>query len=116
MNTLKVSAFKALCKQHWPSIMDVEFVCPQCRTVQTGNDLVEVGAGSDAEEVNAYLGFSCLGRWDVERGCNWTLGGFFPTHKLELIADDDESKKRPCFELNLATAVMEAALNDKATV
>ena len=104
METLKSSEFRELCKQHWPDIMSVEFICPSCKKVQTGNDLISVGAGKDLEEVNGYLGFSCLGRWNKDRGCDWTLGGLFHIHELEIISDEDETKKRPCFKLNLPQA------------
>ena len=97
---IKHSEFTQLCKKHWPSIMEVEFTCPHFKTVQTGNDLVKAGAGKDFNEVQGYIGFSCIGRFDETKGCNWTLGGLFGIHKLEIVDDNDSTKTRMCFEIN----------------
>jgi hypothetical protein len=80
--------------------------CPICGTVQSAADLIKAGAGATFEEVEKYLGFSCVGRltnapeWKKGdapgRGCNWTLGGLFRLHKLEVI--DEDGKHHPRFE------------------
>jgi len=73
-----------------------KFVCPICKTEQTAADLV--AAGVDRKEVENYIGFSCIGRWTNAgpckkadkpgKGCDWTLGGLFQLHELEIITDD----------------------------
>lgn len=84
---------------------DFALVCPMCRTVQTGQDLIDAGAGATFDEVEKYLGFSCIGRFTgaptprIEpdgKPCNWTLGGLFQTHELEILADDGTTS--PIFE------------------
>lgn len=80
--------------------------CPICGTVQSAHDLIAAGAGKDFEEVEKYLGFSCVGRFTNEgphekgtppgKGCNWTLGGLFRIHKLEVVTED--GKHHPRFE------------------
>ena len=85
----------------------IAMVCPMCGTVQSGQDLIDSGAGEDLESVNKYLGFSCVGRWTHQKsppktpgtqiGCNWTLGGLFKMHKLEVINPDGNISPR--FEL-----------------
>ncbi len=65
-------------------IMGALFECPRCKLAQSGNDLVRVGAGKDLEEINGFLGFSCIGRWAEDEGCDWTLGGLFQVHGLEI--------------------------------
>lgn len=84
---------------------DLAFVCPMCGTVQSARDLIEVGAGKTFDEVEKYLAFSCVGRWTGAgapraepdgKPCNWTLGGLFTTHKLEVVTEDGE--KHPRFE------------------
>lgn len=85
---------------------DLAFKCPMCETVQTAHDLIEAGAGGTFEEVEKYLGFSCVGRW-TDAGpprntpdgqpCNWTLGGLFSLHKLEVINKD--GRHHPRFEV-----------------
>ncbi len=83
---------------------DLALVCPMCGTVQSARDLMAAGAGSTFEEVEKYLGFSCVGRFTGEgsprkvrdgKPCNWTLGGLFSTHKLEVI--DGEGRAHPRF-------------------
>lgn len=101
MEQLTLSQFREKLKEHWPDMMSVEFICPSCKTVQTGNDLVAAGAGNNFEEIQGYIGFSCIGRFDKEKGCDWTLGGLFQIHELEIIADEDPTIVRPCFEINL---------------
>lgn len=82
---------------------DMAFVCPMCGTVQSARDLVLAGAGKDFDDVERYLGFSCVGRWTGAGGprrkpdgkpCNWTLGGFLPVHKLEVVTPDGVSHPR----------------------
>ena len=78
-----------------------------CGTIQSAFDLVKAGAGKDFDEVEKYLGFSCIGRWTHHKpppkkrgtqvGCNWTLGGLFQTH--ELVVETPDAKQHPRFEL-----------------
>lgn len=81
------------------------FVCPMCHTLQSAHSLIRAGVGKTFEEVENKIGFSCIGRFTgqgtpgtgkPEMGCNWTLGGLFRTHKLEV---EFEGKQCPHFEL-----------------
>jgi hypothetical protein len=112
MKTMTVKEFQeALKAQGAPSMSQTCVVCPMCGTVQCGDDLIAAGAGKTFEDIEKYLGYSCVGRfthqgdkgiaaknagkkWD--RGCNWTLGGLFKTHELEVITPDGQ--KHPHFE------------------
>lgn len=85
---------------------DFAFRCPMCGTVQSAADLIAAGAGADFEAVERYLAFSCIGRFTDAgshkkgeapgRGCDWTLGGLFQLHKLQVI--DEEGNPHPRFE------------------
>lgn len=84
---------------------DLALICPMCGTVQSAKDLIAAGAGASFEDVEPYLGFSCVGRFTCApsprkqpdgQACNWTLGGFFSTHKLEVVTPDGRS--HPNFE------------------
>lgn len=75
----------------------VAFKCPHCGTVQNATDLIEAGAGSTFDEVEKYLGFSCVGRFVDGKGCDWTLGGLFQIHELEVLTPD--GNKHPLFTL-----------------
>lgn len=65
---------------------DVKFVCPSCGTEQSMNDLIE--AGVDPDKATNYVAFSCIGRFDESKGCNWTLGGLFQIHEVEVETPD----------------------------
>ena len=74
---------------------DWKFICPRCKTPQSAADLV--AAGVDKEKVNNYIGFSCIGRWDKNKGCDWTLGGLLNIHQLEI--EDSAGKMHPHFDI-----------------
>jgi len=85
--------------------MDLAFVCPMCGTVQSGRDLMAAGAGETFAEIERHLGYSCVGRWTEAEAprkepdgkpCNWTLGGLFKLHTLEVITADGQH--HPSFE------------------
>lgn len=67
---------------------DLEFICPKCGTTQTAQDLIDAGAGENFEDVATKIAFSCVGRYDEEVDCDWTLGGLLQIHELEVIAED----------------------------
>lgn len=83
------------------------FKCPMCGTIQSAADLIRAGVSPD--DVGKYIGFSCVGRWTDAgphkrrnkpgRGCDWTLGGLFKIHKLEVVIPDDKGTIIPQFEL-----------------
>lgn len=107
MKTMTIEGYHAALKaQGTKDRAELVMICPMCGTPQTGNDLIRAGAGKTFDDVEKYLGFSCVGRWTgagsprkVPDGkpCNWTLGGLFSTHKLEVITPDGE--KHPRFEV-----------------
>lgn len=89
------------------------FVCPICGTPQSMASLIR--AGAPPEKVGKYIGFSCEGRFTdvgpwpgaklmtakakarrLQRGCDFTLGGLFSLHKIEVITDKG---LQPFFEI-----------------
>ena len=107
MRTITLAQFHAEMKaQGVKRIEDVAFVCPCCKTVQSATNLIAARAGSSMDEVEKYLGFSCVGRFTGAKSprkepdgnpCNWTLGGLFALHELEVVTED--GKHHPRFEL-----------------
>lgn len=106
METMTVEQFRTAIKEQGVSQRElVCFVCPMCGTVQNGADLIAAGAGSKMDDVENHLEFSCLGRFSHRLppyktkgkaiGCNWTLGGLFSLHTLEVI--DDSGNRHPHF-------------------
>lgn len=83
------------------------FRCVVCGTIQSGASLIRAGVGKNFDEVEKCLGFSCVGRFTNAgphkksaapgRGCDWTLGGLFTIHKLEILTPD--GKAHALFEL-----------------
>lgn len=106
MRTQTLDEFLAELKAQGVAKVDLAFKCPACGTIQSARDLIEAGAGADFDAVEGYLGFSCIGRFthlrppprplpdDYNGGCNWTLGGLFPIHKLEVVTADGKHHKR----------------------
>ena len=99
----------------------IAFRCVVCGTVQS---LASFARHTElkGEEVERYLGFSCIGRFtnagpwvppprskraarqarEYERrrqtpGCDWTLGGLFQVHRMVVVTPD--GKEHPSFEL-----------------
>ena len=65
---------------------DWELICPACGTVQKPKDFLDMGMSK--EESVPYVGFSCIGRFEKStKGCDWTLGGLFQIHELEIVTD-----------------------------
>lgn len=93
-------------QEHGLDPLKLVVICPMCKTLQSAADLIKAGAGKTFDEVEKYLGFSCIGRFthnlppsDVrgaQRGCDWTLGGLFQCHTLEVVTPDGQ--KHPRFE------------------
>lgn len=105
MRKITVDQFHAELKAQGVERRDLAFKCPMCGTVQSARDLIAAGAGKDFDEVEKYLAFSCVGRWTGAPGprmhpdgkpCDWTLGGLFSMHRLEVVTED--GKAHPRFE------------------
>ncbi len=107
MKTMTLDEFKHALKSQGVTIEHVALKCPMCGTVQSASSLMRAGAGSSLDEVEKYLGFSCVGRFlgagehkalnKPGKGCDWTLGGLFKLHKLEVLTPD--GKRHPRFEV-----------------
>ena len=107
MKAMTLAKFHAALKaQGVPSHLDSAFICPMCHVVQSARDLISAGAGKTMDDVERFVGFSCVGRFLDAPGprrqpdgkpCNWTLGGFFQLHDLEVITED--GKRHPRFAL-----------------
>jgi hypothetical protein len=103
MRTITLEQFHAELKAQGVPKMHLAFRCPICHTIQSAHDLIAAGAGKTFDEVQGYLGFSCVGRFTKAgpfdpkgknnkpgNGCDWTLGGLLHLH--ELTVTDGEQK------------------------
>ncbi|MDP1530285.1 MAG: VVA0879 family protein [Rhodoferax sp.] len=117
MKTMTVTEFHGALIAQGVKREDLALICPMCQTVQSATDLIAAGAGSNFDEVEKYLGFSCVGRFtgagtprkDPDgAACNWTLGGLFALHKLEVVTED--GKRHPRFEPATPDQAMQHAL------
>ncbi|MDE2101110.1 MAG: hypothetical protein KGL39_27935 [Patescibacteria group bacterium] len=106
---------------------DWRFVCPACGTVQSVQQYLD--AGLSKERVHAVMAYSCVGRYTGQgdqgiaakargetwtQGCNWTLGGLFQIHTMEVLFEN--GKRRPVFEFAepIAQAQLPAASQPEA--
>ena len=94
MKIMTLEEFMKAIKSQGVAIIDATFKCPACKTLQSANDLIKAGAGKNFDEVEKYIGFSCIGRFDKSKGCDWTLGGLFSIHELEVVTSDGEHHMR----------------------
>jgi len=104
---IKIGEWLELLKAQGVPELHLAFRCPVCGTVQSAYDLIKAGAGKDFDAVQKYLGFSCVGRFTdagpykkkalvQHKGCDWTLGGLFYIHTLEI--EDEAGGIHPRFE------------------
>jgi hypothetical protein len=113
MQRLTIPEFHAMLKAQGVSSREhAALKCPICGTVQSFATLM--AAGASCERAEKAIGFSCEGRltnagpWPSTndrsarafarrsvRGCDWTLGGLFSVHELEVM--DDLGKAHPRF-------------------
>lgn len=90
VKTMPVAEFHATLRAQGVSAREhTAFVCVQCGNVQSIASLMLHGMA--AEQAERRVGFSCEGRMTKDRGCDWTLGGLFTIHELEVITDDGKS-------------------------
>lgn len=103
MQTMTLDEYRTAVKAQGVPREHVAMKCPACGTVQSAVDLIAAGAGANFEAVERYLGFACLGRFTGAgsprkesdgKPCNWTLGGLFRLHKLEVVTPDGEKHFR----------------------
>lgn len=64
-------------------------VCPSCKTEQSVQDFLDVGVPAPA--FGGSVGYSCIGRFVEGKGCDWTLGGLFKIHEVEVERDGERT-------------------------
>lgn len=93
---ISLEQFQAEYKAQAVHTEDVVFVCPQCKTLQSGRDFMDGGMGEQIDDLQYCLGTSCIGRFVKGVGCDLTLGGL-QVHTLAITTPDGEEV--PHFEL-----------------
>ena len=74
---------------------DWRFVCPSCGHIQSVKSVLEHNPSLDPNNIQNWINYNCEGRYNEGEGCDWTLGGLFKIHKLEIIY---LGKEIPSFE------------------
>lgn len=64
------------------------FVCVSCGHVQSIDGIRERSPGRDFKLVVSQAPFACEGRWNPDVGCDWSLGGLFQLHTVEVVYRD----------------------------
>lgn len=95
MKRIKIGAFLEKAKKINEDFKKVNFICVRCKQKQCVNDFLNAGISKEVTE--GQIGFSCIGRSVEGIGCDWSLGGLFSIHTLEIESDD--GKIHPSFEL-----------------
>jgi len=72
-----------------------KFKCPSCGHIQSINSMVEHNPSLNPEDIQNSVYFNCEGRINEGYGCDWTLGGLFQVHKVEV---NFKGKIVPVFE------------------
>jgi len=100
---ITVEEFQARLKAQGVPRQHLAFKCVMCGTVQSMASLIKAGAGKTEEQVEKYIGFSCVGRFTGAgshvkdtppgKGCDWTLGGLLQFHELAIITPDGQVHK-----------------------
>lgn len=78
---------------------DWRFVCPVCKTIQSGRDFLNY---CDSEQASTVLGFSCIGRFmpnpsaafGDHKGtdaCDYTTGGLLNVSPVRVTMRDEEA-------------------------
>lgn len=78
---------------------DWRFKCVRCGHVQSIRGALERNPKLTLKHIGALIYFSCEGRWNKSEGCDWTLGGLFQIHNIEVIDGEDE-RRVPVFEFD----------------
>ena len=63
------------------------FKCPICGNRQSVNSVLIKNPKLKAEDVRDWIYFNCEGRYTKRVGCDWTLGGLFQIHRVEVMVD-----------------------------
>lgn len=71
------------------------FRCPMCKHEQSHNEVK--ARKPDIGDTSNWIYFSCEGRQNADVGCDWTLGGLFGIHAVEVF-DPARGSCRPVFE------------------
>jgi hypothetical protein len=91
MKQMMSREMKKLTKQDWQKLgtelfgdrwSKWKFQCVKCGHIQSGEDFKALGM--EPNEIQKYIGFSCIGRFNKKVGCDWTLGGLFTIHTAEV--------------------------------
>lgn len=101
MNKEKADGIVSLTKDEWlqrgkerfgKDYKEWKFKCPSCGNIQSIHDFEDASIENPEQKVF----FSCIGRWnghdnDMLSGkspCNYTLGGLFKLHHVEVINEE----------------------------
>lgn len=73
-----------------------KFRCVKCGNVQSAVLVDERNPEQIGQIKSNWIYFACEGRKTAGVGCDWSLGGLFTIHKLEVI--DERGRRHPAFE------------------
>lgn len=87
MKQITLAEFHAVLENQGVPKPHCAFRCVRCGHIQSAASLAR---HMSKEEALSRAYFSCEGRYcDSAGGCDWTLGGLFQLHKLEVMVEDE---------------------------
>lgn len=105
---ITLAQFKARLQAQGVPLEHCAFRCVRCGHIQSAASLVRY---LPPEEAGNAAYYSCEGRYNKDVGCDWTLGGLFQIHTLEVLAKDTNS---PVYGILRAVPVFEPASPEDA--
>jgi hypothetical protein len=88
------------------------FQCPSCGHIQSEREARERNA--EVKNLSDWIYFSCEGRHTPSVGCDWTLGGLFQIHTLEVVSDGGHVSRVMRFAHERADELLTAAAKEVA--
>lgn len=119
MGTTKQQALVRVTRERWLAIAAElfgedprawRFTCPACGHEQSHNEVK--ARKPDVGDTSGWIYFSCEGRHNPGHGCDWTLGGLFQVHTLEVLEESGRAVRCMRFAHPRADELLTAAAAD----
>jgi len=88
MLLIKEADWRNVALQHYKDVKGIEFECPSCKHKQSINSIMKNNSKLTEQEVRDFIAVNCEGRSTKGKGCDWTLGGLFQIHDVEVLKED----------------------------
>lgn len=91
-------AFQAECRAQAEQREEIVFICPVCKTLQTGREMMTARGNQHFDEVQGRIGNACIGRYTDTHGCTFKMGRRTSSN-TQLLVKTPDGTEHPHFEL-----------------